>query len=267
MKTKAKLVLMTLILALIFSCSENNTPTSNNITEPTQTVKKIINSNGEISGASYIANDGSVVKMLISKKLNKNGHNSEITIFKGNEIILTLQSGVDNSSKGLGKFFVTANGLNVNYKAEMDASTIFLEEGKASSGIALINVSLNQENWKGSFDFGTSMISKGYQAPGLYEALPAESVALMDPFNSVFNDIYKNYKNMPNSSIAHEITIGQPVFSSEKSFWGSVCRAACWAGFSGAGVLCCGGTAGVACAACVALAAFDASLCADLCPA
>ena len=267
MKTKAKLLLMTLLVLLVFSCTENSTPTDNKVTEPTQTIHKLTASNGEITGASYIANDGSIVKMQISKKLNKNGHHSEITIFKGNEIVLTLQSGVDNSSKGLGKIFVTANGLDVNYKAEMDASNIFLEKGKASSGIAKINVSLNQENWKGSFDFGTSMVSKGYHAPGLYESLPATTIALMEPFNSVFDDIYSYYKNIPNSSITNEVAIGQPVIPGEKSAWGSACRAACWGVFSGAAVLCCGGTAGLACAACVALAAADASLCADLCPA
>jgi hypothetical protein len=276
---KIKLFFMIFLLGLLFSCYE---PLSNNIvlnSEAGPKVKRDTLANGELTGASYKTSDGKIIKMTISKISSSNGHHSEIVFLSGNDTTLTLQSGVIRSSESIGRVFTSAYGTGLNYRVDIDASNIFLEEGKSSTGIAGVKVSLNEKTWNGSLDFAKSKFSNLEGAARLTDAIPSQTATVINPFLPVLQDAANFYKSKLSGSGVQLLKAGQPVVLGSDE--GNRCRAKCWASFGGLGVLCCGvwvvaGTEVpvygnvaallIACPICAVLYGYNASMCADGCP-
>lgn len=260
MKT-AKVFLGTLfLLTMVASCNKKKYPGKDFPPGSEPKVERIMSTSGKLMGSSYVSRDGKTIKMAIVGGSSSNGRNNEIVFTKNNEVILRINTTVEKNGDGIGKYSLAVHGHGVNYLEVMDASSIVLEEGKDSEGIAPIEISSGEKSWNGNLDFSTSKFSNLENAVSLQHEIPNAISFLIDP---LINDAV-NFYSGPGGIGIQVLTMGQPVILA--SVKGNLCRAACWAGGSAVIAACCVGTGGWGCIVCAAIWAADASLCADLCP-
>lgn len=267
MKKTNKLFLAFSFLIIVASCGEQKTKNKDESMPPStesasaSEVQKKMSDDGKFQGASYMTADGKTIQMKIVNGKAEMGRKNEIVFTSDDEVLLTIKSEVVKNTEGLGFYSLSVKGNGVNYHQEMDASSIILEEGKASSGIALINITSGEKSWSGSLDFATSEFSGLEEAVSFQQEIPVEIATLIDPLVKESVTFYKGAGAIG----IQTLTFGQPIILA--SVTGSLCRAACWAGGSAVIAACCAGSGGWACYLCAAIWAADASLCADLCPA
>ena len=258
MKTLKLSLLLILLLILASPGCKTKKPTGDNM--PTGEVIRQYSDNGDLKGSSYKMKDGSIIKLTIDKSTSSQGHSTQLVFSKNNNTILTLKSGLNRTGEGIGKIYTSANGSDVNYYQEIDASNIILVENQASSGIAGVYGYSGSTNWEGSLNFGNSELTNSDAMISMQTAIPNEVYNNIEP---LLVDAKQFYISRPGGNI-NNLVVGQPIILA--SFTGSLCRAACAAAAAAAATGCCGATVTVGCVACVAAAAALGSLCIDSCP-
>jgi len=220
---------------------------------------------GEVIDAVY-KNKEKSVKMVLRKTKSRNAATTEIKFSENSKPSLTVS--MKKTECGniccLGTIQVSAKGKGVNYQMMID----FKSSGKKnkSKDFARVKIKNNKTIQSGYLNLNTRKVI-GCKNYGLMNALSDEQIKMIESFKVPLKSITRFYGGeIKSSALATYSVLGTGEGLILLSLKGSLCRAACWAAFSAAAIICCGGTAGIACAICTALAAADASLCADLCP-
>lgn len=217
---------------------------------------------GELTQAQHTSGN-QIIQVLVQKeRVSKEITRGRLLFSQGNNTFLRATATLSRSPASLGLAELLIEGDGINYSVSVDGRMV-----PHSTRAPIIIRNKGQTVLQGNFDTKTwcpvDLVGK---APNPTDVLRNEIQQQIEPLLAPLNSLVAYYVRKSKGFFPVDSNCGTPP-TEAASFWGSLCRADCWASGGLLGAAGCVGTSGVACGFSVALGAAIASECSDTCDA